>query len=145
MSFELRPITAADEGLSAALRAEGLPVADLDAPDQRFFVGLDDGAPRVWGGWSGRGEDRLLRSVVVAPSARGRGLSRALVEALAAAAAEDGARRLWLLTTSAADVFARLGWSRVERAEVPPNLLAHPQFAGLCPASAACMVRDCRI
>ena len=51
-----------------------------------------------YGGYELYGEDVLLRSVVVLPAMRGKGLGRALTESLLARAGEAGARRAFLLT-----------------------------------------------
>lgn len=142
MSSALHPVAATDPAFLDALRAADLPTEDLGRAGQRVFALVDADGPCAWGAWEGEGPDRLLRSVVVAPSKRGRGLGRTLVRALERAGADDGARRFWLLTTTAADVFEALGYRRVARAEAPAEILAHPQFVGLCPASAACLLRD---
>lgn len=139
----LRAIPATDPELAAALAAEGLPTADLGRGAQRFFAFVDgEGRVLGHGGLEGEGADRLLRSVVVAPAARRAGVARRLVAALEVAARADGAERLWLLTTSAATVFDRLGWRRVARTDAPAVVTGSAQFASLCPASAVCMARD---
>mgnify|MGYP000866692221 CR=1 FL=1 len=133
---EITPASAAFDRFTAALADAGLLTDDLTAEPFRYFSAED----AAWGGFS-PGEDALLRSVVVAPSARTRGIGRALVEALAQRAQERGAQRLWLLTTDAAPFFARLGWAVMDRAQAPPAIAASRQFAGLCPASATFMAR----
>ena len=96
----------------------------------------------AFGGLEGSGPDQLIRSVVVTSSVRQRGFGRRIVEALAGQARTDGAKRLWLLTTSADGFFADLGWTIVERGKAPEPVRATPQFAGLCPASAVLMCRQ---
>ena len=120
----------------AALEQAGLPTDDLNAAPFRYFC--RDGV--AWGG-IGRGDDALLRSVVVHPNARGGGQGAAMVEALVTQARTDGTRRLWLLTTDAAPFFARLGWRPMDRAEAPAPIASSQQFSGLCPASATLMMR----
>ncbi|MBK8543757.1 MAG: GNAT family N-acetyltransferase [Caulobacteraceae bacterium] len=120
----------------AALEAAGLPIEDLDDAPFRYF----SRAGLAWGG-VGRGEEALLRSVVVAPHARGAGHGAAIVEAIAVRARDAGARRLWLLTTDAQAFFARLGWRAAERAEAPALIANSRQFSSLCPASATLMIR----
>ena len=88
------------------------------------------------------GTDALLRSLAVGPEQRGEGLGRALVQRITRRARALGARRLWLLTTTAADYFATLGYARVERAGAPARLQASSQFASVCPSSAICMARE---
>lgn len=139
----LREISAADPALLSALASEGLPTRDLGAPRQRFFAWEgDDGAAVAHCGWEGRGEDRLLRSLVVSRRARGRGLATRIVAALEHLAHADGAQRLWLLTETAGPVFDRLGWRRAERDDAPEAISGSAEFTALCPASAVLMVRD---
>jgi GNAT superfamily N-acetyltransferase len=123
-------------GLAGALSAAGLPTDDLGAEPYRYFAWGDE----AWGGL-GAGEDALVRSVIVRPEARGRGVGTALVEALVAAAQRQGTQRLWLLTTDAAAFFGRLGWREAERSEAPATIASARQFTELCPASASLMVR----
>ena len=138
----LREIPASDPRLAAALVAEGLPVEDLGRTKQRFFAWENDGLVVAHCGWEGQGEDRLLRSLVVSPGERGHGLAIRIVAALEHLAMADGAKRLWLLTTTAGPVFDRLGWQRVSRDAAPAEVAASAEFAALCPSSAICMVRD---
>ena len=139
----LREIPASDPRLIAALTAEGLPVDDLGRRSQRFFTWeSDEGVVVAHCGWEGRGEDRLLRSLVVAPGQRGKGLAIRIVAALEHLATADGAKRLWLLTTTAGPVFDRLGWRRAARDAAPQEIADSAEFAALCPSSAVCMVRD---
>jgi N-acetylglutamate synthase-like GNAT family acetyltransferase len=140
----LRPVvpgTPAFTALRAALAEAGLPVDDL-AEGARLYAVEADGACLGHGGLEGSGPDQLLRSVLVPEGRRGRGDGAAVVAALAARARADGAMRLWLLTTTAAPVFVRLGWTVRDRAEAPPAIAASRQFAALCPASASLMCRD---
>ncbi|MDK9694965.1 MAG: arsenic resistance N-acetyltransferase ArsN2 [Siculibacillus sp.] len=139
----LREIPASDTLLRTALLAEKLPTDDLGRRNQRFFAWEDDdGRVVAHGGLEGRGADRLLRSLVVSPGERGKGLAVRLVAALEHVARSGGAERLWLLTETAGPVFDRLGWRRAERDTAPDEIAGSAQFAALCPASAVCMVRD---
>lgn len=140
----LHPVHPATEDwprLRAALDAAGLPAGDLLLPDRRFFRfgPRDEGA--CYGGLEGDGPDLLLRSVAVPPALRGRGLGRAVVAALEGEAARLGAARLHLLTTTAARFFEGLGYRSAERAGAPSAIAATAQFAQLCPASAAYLVK----
>lgn len=55
-----------------------------------------------------------LANVVVDPPWRRRGIATALVRTVEAAAAEAGYARLYLHTSTAARLYARLGWQRYE-------------------------------
>jgi amino-acid N-acetyltransferase len=127
------------DALLALLAAAGLPTAG--------FAGcLDDAlVVRDGDGIAGcvalefYGEEALLRSLVVAPAARGRGLGERLTAAAIDRAESCGARRVWLLTTTAERFFPRFGFLAVEREELPPALAASAELRGACPASAVAM------
>lgn len=145
---------ATDPSLEPA-RADDLPevtrlVREADLPT----AGIDDAFP---GGYSvlrrGRaivgvaglerhGDVGLLRSVAVTDSERGKGLGRRLVEERLGAARTLGLRAVYLLTTTAADFFRGLGFVETARDSVPEALQASPEFAAVCPSTAACMVKE---
>lgn len=124
----------------ALLIASGLTTGDLGSEVMRgFLVAADDGGVLGVAGIEGFGTAGLLRSVAVAPAARGTGLGFALVAAAEAHARRAGIRTLYLLTTTVPEFFDRLGYERVGRDEAPPRIAASAEFARLCPASAVCM------
>ncbi|MCJ8144023.1 arsenic resistance N-acetyltransferase ArsN2 [Ancylobacter sp. A5.8] len=131
-----------DAGLRAALEAEGLPVDDLGEPWAALFrYDTLEGESVGYGGFELHGPDALVRSVVVSPGARGAGIGRNIVPLLLFRAYEAGARRAFLLTTSAAPFFGKLGFRDMARDAAPNAIRASRQFAALCPASASLMTR----
>lgn len=135
--IELRPGQLAE--LEAALESAELPYEDLAEPGRRFYR-LDEGERTLgWGGLELHGPDALLRSVVVRD--RGRGTGRALVARIGDEARRLGVERLWLLTTTAAPFFAKLGFDEAARDAAPAAIRATREFRDICPASATCMVR----
>lgn len=86
----------------------------------------------------------LLRSVAVAASERGAGTGVALIAERLAAASARGLDGVYLLTTTAAPLFRRFGFTEVDRASVPAAVAGSPELASLCPASAVCMRLPCR-
>jgi N-acetylglutamate synthase-like GNAT family acetyltransferase len=133
------------------LGTAGLPTAGLaelfGASAADFVVADDPGAPGELAAVAGIevcGDDALLRSVAVRAAWRGRGLARALVGRVADDAARRGLGALYLLTTTAAHYFPRLGFARVARDAVPPPVAGTVEFRGACPASATAMVRRLR-
>jgi len=128
----------------SALRAAGLPTEDLAEPGQVFFAFHDtDRTPVGFGGYQLADGDALLRSIVVVPSQRRRGLGSEMLTELLSRAASD-AHTAWLLTLDAHAFFARHAFARKERAEAPPTIAAAPQFTSICPASAVLMCRRLR-
>ena len=130
------------DGLKAALRGAGLPVDDIAQPGPHFWrFSIDDDVPAGFGGLEVHGPDALMRSVVTLPPLRGRGFGRAIVQALEAEAVVLKCRAVFLLTTTAQDFFAKLGYGETPRSDVPGSIRATAQFASLCPESAAVMTK----
>ncbi|MCA1818781.1 MAG: GNAT family N-acetyltransferase [Thermoplasmatota archaeon] len=128
---EVRPLEPGDEagvaGLFAAYLAEFGALIDTDvagearalfatyaAPDARLLVATVDGAVAGCVGWKRVGSACEMKRLVVAPSQRGQGLGRVLVEAILADAAEAGFGRMFLVTTeamaAARALYAKLGF-----------------------------------
>lgn len=138
----LRPCRDDLPALVALLAQAGLPHDDLAPHLANFTVAEVDGELVGAGGYEAAGPGiALLRSFVVRPDWRGRGLGRRLFDAVVATADAAGRADLYLLTTSARDWFAGLGFIPVPRESAPAAIRATRQFAGACPASAALMRR----
>jgi arsenate reductase len=136
------PIAAGANELRAALTAENLPVDDLEGEQRLFFRFSENGSTVGFGGFELHGDNVLLRSIVILPQARSRGLGRATTERLLRRAFDAGARNAYLLTTSAAPFFERNGFRPIDRRDAPADILATRQAASLCPSSATLMVRS---
>lgn len=141
----LEPATwAGREWVVSQLERAGLPTSDLDPETPR-----EDGpALYVVVGEPGRvgcigveryGDVGLLRSALVLEAQRGRGYGAAAVRELEAAARDADVGALFLLTTTAADFFAGLGYERIDRDDLPTELDASAEVSDLCPASATVM------
>jgi amino-acid N-acetyltransferase len=139
MSFrELKP----DAPVLGLLAASGLPTDDLDGAAPVMLFGTAEGhEPSGVVGLELHGADALLRSLAVAPQARGAGTGAALVAHAEREAATRGVVTLYLLTTTAEAFFSRLGYQRLDRTEAPAGIAATHQFSGLCPASSAFMAK----
>lgn len=131
-----------NSGLLEALAEASLPVDDLAEPDRVFYRFTHiDGTCVGYGGFELYGQEVFLRSIVVAPGMRGSGLGRNLVPLLLYRAYEQGARRAWLLTLSAATFFEKLEFKPVPRENAPATNLNTSQARGLCPGSAVLLSR----
>jgi N-acetylglutamate synthase-like GNAT family acetyltransferase len=130
------------DGLKAALTKAGLPADDIGDARLLFwrFETLND-VPVGFGGLEIHGSDALLRSLVILPPLRDIGLGRAIVEVLETEAAARQCRTVYLLTDTQATFFSRLGYTPCAPEEVPDAIRASRQFASLCPADAAVMVK----
>lgn len=138
----MRPLLPEEHRAARALldRCE-LPADDLADPSVHLVGQFDDSGLIGLIGLQDVGGGGLLRSLAVAPWARGRGVARALCEHLFELATARRLGGLWLLTTSAQSYFEPLGFVAIERGSVPPEIRATAQFASLCPATAVPMYR----
>jgi amino-acid N-acetyltransferase len=126
----------------AVLQSAALPVEDLtDGHMAHFFYAGAASTPTGIVGVELCGSSALLRSLVVDSKARRGGLGRALVEKAEAHARTHGARSIFLLTTTAEAFFRGLGYTDADRASAPQEIRATREFASICPASSAFMVK----
>jgi UDP-N-acetylmuramate: L-alanyl-gamma-D-glutamyl-meso-diaminopimelate ligase len=85
----------------------------------------------------------LLRSLAVAPERGGQGLGGMLADHAIQRARARGARRLYLITETAADFFAqRCGFAPVARAAIEAAVQTSVEFSLPCCQSATCMRLD---
>lgn len=128
------------------LRTSNLPVEDVSrAVIEGFLVAEGVGGSVIGiGGLEQLGSNVLLRSLIVAPEARGKGIARELVARLEDNARACGQQYVWLLTTTAERFFERIGYKRVSREDVPGEVRLCRQFAALCPSTASCMRKRLR-
>jgi amino-acid N-acetyltransferase len=125
------------------LAAEGLPATDLTDEHLDHFFYIDPvGSPTALVGLEMVGTDALLRSLVVVPDARTKGVGSAIVRHAEDYAAARHVQAIYLLTTTAESFFNRLGYRRLDRAQAPPSIQSTREFASLCPASSAFMIKQ---
>ena len=143
-ALELRPARREEfAAIAGLLSAAGLPVEDLDAAMLDAFVVATDGRGLVGvAGLEVYGSNALVRSLAVDAERRSRGLGASLVDAIETEARSRGVTALYLLTTTAAEFFGRLGYTTHDRATVPRSIAATAEFSSICPDTAHCQWRD---
>ena len=141
--IQVRPLGRDDlDAARTLLAASELPVDDLANP-AISLIGAFQGHDLVGViGLEPCEQVGLLRSLAVAPAHRGRGVARELCDRLLAVARERGIRTLYLLTMTAADYFAKLGFAVIDRDAAPSSVRGTAQYTSLCPSSARVMRRD---
>jgi amino-acid N-acetyltransferase len=126
--------------VKALLSEAQLPVSDLATRQSLHLLGVREGGELVGVvGIEVYDEVGLLRSLAVDPARRNSGLGAALVSDAETWAAGRGIKTLYLLTTTAAEFFAKRGYEATARSEAPAAIAATAQFKDLCPASSTLM------
>ncbi|TKT57412.1 GNAT family N-acetyltransferase [Agrobacterium sp. LC34] len=137
-ALKVEQVHGSDLNLKNALVNADLPTDDIEDEGRVFFrIVADDNRTVGFAGLEACKGDQLLRSVVVLPGHRGKGVGRAAVEAVLAYV--EPSSDVFLLTTSASPFFERLGFIEVQRENLPAGVLATRQLFSLCPSSAAIM------
>jgi amino-acid N-acetyltransferase len=124
------------------LEASKLPTDDLVDPSITLLGTFEHDVLIGVVGLQACGHVGLLRSLAVAPSARDRGVARALCERVVERARSSGLAGVWLLTTTAKDYFPRHGFMAVPRDAAPNAIQETAEFSSLCPSSAVVMRRE---
>ena len=108
------PVTSAElPELTAFLTTADLTLSGLDAPTVRLWIlRASDGTVEGTTGFelSDDATHALIRSVAVAPGARGAGLGLRLARFALDAAAESGAKRAWLFSRRSGPFWQKLGF-----------------------------------
>lgn len=139
----LRTASAADaQTIHDLLQRSGLPTSGLSTARPEFVVAERAGQIIGVGALEHFGTAALLRSVAVEPQWRGSGVGRWIIAELEQRARAAGIDELILLTLTARDFFARLGYDPKSRDRVPSAVLGSAEFRSLCPASAHCMAKN---
>ncbi|WP_432258053.1 GNAT family N-acetyltransferase [Cupriavidus sp. TMH.W2] len=136
-----RRATKADlRDVEALLRSCSLPVGGIRSEAVQFHVSRDRTGLLGCAGIEVFGDSvGLLRGVAVAERARRAGLAALLVSALVADVRLRGIESLVVQSETAAGYFTRLGFTPVERATIPHELLASREFSDTGARTAAIM------
>ena len=137
----LRGATEEDlDAIVSLLSSYDLPTVDLSGVVSSLFVLDSDGAIIGSGGVEVYGETGLLRSVAVRDSLKGAGFGTVICREIFDRMRAQGLTELYLLTTTAPGFFERMGFTRIDRNDVPADIQGTTEFSTLCPQSAVCML-----
>jgi N-acetylglutamate synthase-like GNAT family acetyltransferase len=131
------------DGLKTALAKAGLPADDIGDPHLLFWrFESRANVPAGFGGLEIHHGDALLRSIVTLPPVRRLGMGSAIVAVLEIEARARKCRSIYLVTTSEAGFFDRLGYTACSRNDVPEAIAKSPHFSRLCCAAGTVMVKQ---
>ena len=133
----------AEPGIKSFLADCGLPSDDISASHLDNFFFLKDSGQIVGSvGLEICGEFGLLRSLALSESLRRQGIGTQLVEHIEEYARSQNIRSIYLLTTTADQFFARIGYQTIARENAPEPVQETTEFQSICPASAICMYKQ---
>ena len=144
MKLKIKPFSVEDEKEVLRLLSEfELPIEDLTINKLQDFIVArqEDGFVIGAVGIEAYQDIGLLRSLVVHPNHQAKGLGRFLTNELEFFARKRGVKDLYLLTTTAADFFLKLGYQFVQKATVPDPIKSTEEFKSICPESAVCLYK----
>ena len=139
-NYSFRQATPADwPAVAALLQANHLPLDGAQAHLSTYLLAVANGELLACAGAEIYGEIALLRSVAVLPSLQNLGLGKALLAQLFEEARRRNITRLYLLTVTAPEYFAQMGFKPEPIAAAPAALKASAELQGACPISASLM------
>lgn len=130
------------EAIVTLLKTNNLPVKDLGTGQRMFLVAISDGKTVGCVAVEMYGTVGLLRSLAVNNDFRGKGIGQKLVTEAEIWSFDNGLKSLYLLTTTAAGFFPKIGWSNVDRETVPESIAGSTEFTSECPSTAVCMKKN---
>lgn len=121
------------------LMASDLPTVNVIEQMDNFLIAKDQ---EIIGALGVLYKDKsaLLRSFVVAPKRRKKGIGLSLVNGMLHKIKKQGMTEVFLLTETAADYFIKVGFTEIKRAEIPETLLKESGLDRACPCSSRCFI-----
>ncbi|MDI9246427.1 arsenic resistance N-acetyltransferase ArsN2 [Marinobacter sp. CHS3-4] len=129
-----------DQALVELLNRSALPTSDINQPGSIYFYGCHQRGKLI--GCVGIQiceTVAMLRSLATQEEVRKFGLGQALVKHAELNASLMGIEALYLLTTTAAEFFERLGYRHLCRQQAPAVIRETTQFSELCPSTSSFM------
>ena len=130
------------EEILVLLKINNLPVSDLGTGKRIFLLALSEEKTVGCVAIEIYGNAGILRSLAVNSDFRGKGIGQKLVAEAETWSRDNGLKNLYLLTTTAAGFFPKIGWHNNERTLVPESIAASSEFSSVCPSTAVCMTKE---
>ena len=127
------------EDVAALLSEAELPPLESSQLLSDLIVAVEDRGVVGSVGLEVYGRSGLLRSMVIAPDKRAKGIGRELFRSLLARANELGLKELFLLTESATGFFDKLGFAALPRERAPDVIRDSRAYRELCPETVTLM------
>lgn len=140
LNIDIRPAAPQEcDKVALLLKSTGLAIHDIDSCLDGFLVAHD--GDRLIGtvGIETYGDIGLLRSLAVDNGYRNQKIGERLFREALNLARSRRIQTLYLLTTTAAEYFARRGFRDIPRENVPVAIQQTEQFSSICPDSANVM------
>ncbi|TGN38331.1 arsenic resistance N-acetyltransferase ArsN2 [Marinobacter confluentis] len=129
-----------DHALVELLKRSGLPTSDINQPGSIYFFGCHQSGRLIGSvGIEICDTVAMLRSLATHEDVRKSGFGQALVKHAELNASLMEIEALYLLTTTAADFFSRLGYQHLCRQHAPAAIRETNQFSDLCPSTSSFM------
>ena len=126
------------EVIQGLLTGSGLPIVGLEGYIKQFLVAEQNQVIGVIGVHYGR-RIALLRSFVVNVQERKCGVGMSLVKQALDHIKSQGIGEVYLLTETAVDYFKKIGFLKINREQMPMDLLEESGLKDACPCSSYCM------
>ncbi|MCB0497854.1 MAG: GNAT family N-acetyltransferase [Cyclobacteriaceae bacterium] len=125
--------------LEALLSANKLCFNDLESRGVELFSVSRDNKMVGYFGYEIFGEDALFRSFIVVPEERNKNYGHQMWEMAKGHLKNRKVKHVYLLTNTATDFFAKVGYTLFERAHVPVSIAQTSEFVTFCPTDSVCM------
>jgi amino-acid N-acetyltransferase len=123
------------------LKQNNLPTEDI-TPGTQLFVVEDGNEVIATVAVEYDYDDALLRSLSVSETKRGSGIGSELVSFIEDYVRRQGVRNMFLLTTTAADFFAKRGYKVIDRSNVPEFIQKTKEYSVICASSSTLMKKE---
>jgi amino-acid N-acetyltransferase len=138
----IKPANATDrQAVLDLLQSQNLPTQDLPAKLENFILAKENGKVIGTIGLEIHGKYALLRSLAVDSTQQGNGLGKTLYKTALELAGQKKVQEVFLITTTAAPFFKKLGFKQIKRTDAPPQIAATAQFTTICASTGVVMYK----